>query len=47
MVNKALEAGGTAPNDPNVQEGMFGGGFQDLDGVNANKVPAVIVLYMN
>lgn len=32
MVNNALKAGGTTPNDKIEQEGMYGWGFQDLDG---------------
>ena len=33
LVNKAIEAGGTAPNDKQIYEGfMYGWGFQDLDG---------------
>jgi predicted lactoylglutathione lyase len=32
MVNKAIEAGGTAPNEKQDQGFMYGHGFQDLDG---------------
>ena len=32
LVNKALAAGGTAPNDKMDQEFMYGWGYQDLDG---------------
>jgi uncharacterized protein len=32
MVSKAIEAGGTAPNDKQDHGWMYGHGFQDLDG---------------
>ncbi len=32
MVSKALQAGGTAPNEKQDQGFMYGHGFQDLDG---------------
>lgn len=32
MINNALEAGATTPNDKQDQEFMYGHGFQDLDG---------------
>lgn len=32
MVNKALKAGGTTPNEKQDQGFMYGHGFQDLDG---------------
>lgn len=32
MVNKAVEAGGTASNEKQDQDWMYGHGFQDLDG---------------
>jgi hypothetical protein len=33
LVNKAVEAGGTTPNEKQIYEGfMYGWGFQDLDG---------------
>ena len=32
IVNKALEAGGTASNDPIDEEYMYGWSFQDIDG---------------
>jgi len=32
MINKAIEAGATTPNEKQDQEFMYGHGFQDLDG---------------
>jgi uncharacterized protein len=32
LVNKAVEAGGFSPNDPQDQGWLYGRGFQDLDG---------------
>ena len=32
MVNKAIDAGATTPNQPNDQGFMYGWGFEDLDG---------------
>jgi hypothetical protein len=32
MVNKAIKAGGTAPNEKQDQGFMYGWGFEDLDG---------------
>lgn len=32
MLDKAVEAGGTAFREPSEFQGMYGGAFQDLDG---------------